>query len=190
MVYYSANTGLVSYGPLASIDVSELYSVNGNLTNLVVTGEASFQSLSSTGNVSVGNLHSNQVVNAGTAYRIGNTNVLTSTALGTAVVSSSLTSVGTLGSLSVTGNVTAGNLSTNAISATAITGTNLQVTGNVSGNLRVVGEIVSVGNVEIRYPVDESKRWRIISSTDATGDFLQIESLVGSVWTGYMRIDK
>ena len=128
--------------------------------------------------------------NTSGTYKIGGTDVLTATALGTAVVSSSLTSVGTLGSLSVTGNVTAGNLSTNAISATAITGTNLQVTGNVSGNLRVVGEIVSVGNVEIRYPVDESKRWRIISSTDATGDFLQIESLVGSVWTGYMRIDK
>ncbi len=60
----------------------------------------------------------------------------------------------------------------------------------VSGNLRAGGEIVSVGNVEIRYPVDESKRWRIISSTDATGDFLQIESFVNSAWTGYMRIDK
>ena len=122
-------------------------------------------------------------VNATGSFKILGTDVISGTALGSGIT-------GTLGSLSVTGNVTAGNLSTNAISATAITGTNLQVTGNVSGNLRVVGEIVSVGNVEIRYPVDESKRWRIISSTDATEDFLQIESLVGSVWTGYMRIDK
>jgi hypothetical protein len=54
----------------------------------------------------------------------------------------------------------------------------------------VVGETISVGNVELRYPVDETKRWRLISSTDATSDFMQIESFTGSAWTGVLRIDK
>ena len=85
-----------------------------------ITSVGTLSSLNVSGNVSVANLHSNQVVNTGTAYRIGNVNILTATALGTSVVNSSLTSVGTLSSLTVTGNVAAGNLSTNTISATAL----------------------------------------------------------------------
>jgi hypothetical protein len=126
----------------------------------------------------------------GNVYRINTSPVLSLTSLGNTVITSNLTSVGTLSTLNVSNNARFGNVSTNVITATAITGSTLSVTGNVTGNLRVVGETIGVGNVEIRYPVDESKRWRLISSTDATADFMQIETLVGSAWTGVVRIDK
>jgi hypothetical protein len=94
-----------------------------------ITSVGTLSTLNVSGNVSVANLHSNQVVNTGTAYRIGNVDTLTATALGSSVVTSSLTSVGTLSSLAVTGNVAAGNLSTNAISATAISTTAFKLNG-------------------------------------------------------------
>jgi len=71
-------------------------------------------------------------------------NTLIGNTLSSNIVNSSLTSVGTLGSLSVTGNTTSGNLLTGGlISATGnITGGN--ITG---GNLTTTGLITATGNV-------------------------------------------
>ena len=75
---------------------------------------------------------------------------LTGTTLNSTVVTSSLTTVGTLGSLSVTGNVSGGNLATGGlISATGnITGGNLSGT-NITGTLLTAAQpnINSVGNL-------------------------------------------
>ncbi len=92
---------------------------------------------------------------------------LTGTTLSSTVVNSSLTSVGTLGSLAVTGNATAGNVYANSgtIGASLLTGTlttaaqpnitsvgalsSLTVTGNANvGNLGTGGLIVATGNID------------------------------------------
>jgi hypothetical protein len=92
---------------------------------------------------------------------------LTGTTLSSTVVNSSLTSVGTLGSLAVTGNATAGNVYANSgtIGASLLTGTlttaaqpnitsvgalsSLSVTGNANvGNLGTGGLIVATGNID------------------------------------------
>ena len=81
---------------------------------------------------------------------------LTGTTLAGTIVNSSLTSVGTLGTLSVTGNANVGNLGTGGlIVATGnVTGGNLvtagivSATGNVSGgNLTTGGVVAATGNV-------------------------------------------
>lgn len=82
-------------------------------------------------------------------------NTLTGNTLSSNVVTSSLTSVGTLGSLSVTGNVQGGNLrtaglisATGAITGAAITGSSLTVsTGNVSAGNIVNNNANGVGNI-------------------------------------------
>jgi hypothetical protein len=91
-------------------------------------------------------------ISTGNVFRIGGTQVLSGSALGTGVLASSLTSVGTLSTLNVSGNVTSGNLSTNVITATAITGTlqtssqpNITSVGTLS-TLNVSGN-VAFGNV-------------------------------------------
>jgi len=64
---------------------------------------------------STGNWTFNQNIDliAGKEYRIENTQVLSKTRLGdTVTIAAGLTTVGTLGSLSVTGNVTLGSIST------------------------------------------------------------------------------
>ena len=81
---------------------------------------------------------------------------LTGTTLAATIVNSSLTSVGTLGTLSVTGNANVGNLGTGGlIVATGnVTGGNLvtaglvSATGNVTGgNLTTAGVVAATGNV-------------------------------------------
>jgi hypothetical protein len=79
-------------------------------------------------------------------------NTLTGTTLAANVVTSSLTSVGTLGSLSVTGNVNSGNLRTaGLISATgAITvGGDISLTGNIVDAAAMIISTSSNGNITL-----------------------------------------
>ena len=93
-----------------------------------------------------------------------NAATLTGTTLNSTVVSSSLTSVGTLGSLAVTGNITSGNISGTRGAFTNVAGTletaaqnnitsvgtlsSLSVTGNVQGgNIRTAGIVSATGNI-------------------------------------------
>ena len=62
---------------------------------------------------------------SGKGYMLNGTTVLSGTTLGSSIVSSSLTSVGTLGSLDVTGAVTAGSFSGSGASLTALNADNL-----------------------------------------------------------------
>jgi hypothetical protein len=75
---------------------------------------------------------------SGESYAVNGVSVLNATTLGATVTSSSLTSVGTLGSLSVTGTVTAGGFSG------PVTG---NITGNITGNVtgNITGDVT--GNV-------------------------------------------
>jgi hypothetical protein len=83
---------------------------------------------------------------------------LTGTALNSTIVTSNLTSVGTLGNLTVTGNISAGNISTGAGSGGNISGANLvsanfftgTLTTNAQPNITSVGTLTSLtvtGNV-------------------------------------------
>ena len=82
---------------------------------------------------------------SGKVYKINNTEVLSATTLGSNVVNSSLTSVGTLGSLDVTGAVTGGSLAV----AGAITGSHVNLTGVVTasnfvatqGTMNITGDV-------------------------------------------------
>ena len=88
-------------------------------------------------------------------------NTLTGNTLSSNVVTSSLTSVGTLGLLSVTGNVAAGNVSGTNLTGTLATASqtnitsvgildSLSVTGNVQGgNLRTAGLISATGSITV-----------------------------------------
>ena len=94
---------------------------------------------------------------------VANAETLTGTSLAATVVGSSLTSVGTLGSLTVSGNASAGNLSagnvfaTVAVSAQQISATNLvtvKQSGIQSGNITTTAttqETLFVGTVDKSY---------------------------------------
>ncbi len=79
---------------------------------------------------------------SGKKFSIADTSVLTATTLGSGVVNSSLTSVGTLGSLGVTGTVTAGAF-TGDLTGDVTGDVTGAVTGNVTGNLTgdVTGDV-------------------------------------------------
>ena len=79
---------------------------------------------------------------SGKKFTIADTSVLTATTLGSGVVNSSLTSVGTLGSLGVTGTVTAGAF-TGDLTGDVTGDVTGAVTGNVTGNLTgdVTGDV-------------------------------------------------
>ena len=78
----------------------------------------------------------------GKEFQIADTSVLSATTLGSGVVNSSLTSVGTLGSLGVTGTVTAGAF-TGDLTGDVTGDVTGAVTGNVTGNLTgdVTGDV-------------------------------------------------
>jgi hypothetical protein len=142
-----SSTGNVQAG---NVRTAGLISATGQITGSQFNGSGA--GLTSIPN---GALTNSSITVNGTAISLGgsgtvtaNAATLTGTVLNATVVTSSLTSVGTLGSLSVTGNVQGGNLrtaglisATGAITGGAITGSSLTVsTGNVT-----CGNIVSAG---------------------------------------------
>jgi len=131
---YSAGTGLTLTGTVFSI------------TNTAVTA-GSYGSGDAVATFTV-NAQGQLTAAANTAITANAAN-LTGTTLNSGVVTSSLTSVGTLGSLSVTGNITSGNVYANSgtIGASLLTGT---LTTAAQPNVTSVGTLTSLdvtGNV-------------------------------------------
>jgi hypothetical protein len=155
-------------------------SATGNVAGSNVSATAN---VSAVGNVNAGNIFTAGIANIGTLITTNiNANALTSGTVssdrlsgsyvinvtgnvsGTAATvtnaaQANITSVGTLTSLAVTGNVTGGNLvtggqvsATGAVTGAAITGTSLTVsTGNITaGNLILSGAIVDSGQLDIQ----------------------------------------
>jgi hypothetical protein len=92
-------------------------------------------SLSVTGNISGGNLTTGGILSVTGNANVGNiggTNAVFTNIAGTLTTAAqtNITSVGTLGSLSVTGNISGGNLDTGILTTTG----NVTASGNVSGN--------------------------------------------------------
>ena len=152
---YSAGTGLTLTGGVFSI------------TNTTVTA-GSYGNGDSVSTFTVN--AQGQLTAAANVAITANAANLSGTVLNSNIVTSSLTSVGTLGSLSVTGNITSGNVYANSgtIGAANLTGTlttaaqpnvtslgNLTglVVGNASSNVVIanVGTITSTGNITAPY---------------------------------------
>jgi hypothetical protein len=156
-------TGNVQGG---NIRTAGLISATGTVTGSQFNGSGA--GLTSIPN---GALSNSAVTVNGTAISLGgsgtvtaNAATLTGTVLNATVVSSSLTSVGTLGSLAVTGNITSGNVSGTRGAFTNVAGTletaaqtnitsvgtlsALSVTGNVQGgNIRTAGLVSATGAI-------------------------------------------
>ena len=144
-VYSNANVTISSAGTANVLTVSS--------TGVVVTG-----TVSATGNVTGNYILGNGSQLSGVITTV-NANTLTGNTLSSNVVTSSLTSVGTLGSLSVTGNVD-------------------------SGNLRTVGLVSATGNVTGNYFIGNGSQLTGISSSSGSGNLW----VVGRIATYYVPI--
>lgn len=128
---YIGNVALTTTGNTLLIDGQPIPILGANVT---------FQNISATGNVTVAGAVST-AGNVTANYFIGNGSQLTGV---------TASNVGTLGSLSVTGNTTTGNLSSlGLINSTAnITGGNINTAGQVSAVGNVTGgNIITVGTI-------------------------------------------
>jgi len=124
----AANGGGIEVGPIGSPYITWLYNNTSNLF-------ASSAGISAVGNISGGNV-------SGTAGTFTNVIGTLQTAAQT-----NITSVGTLGSLAVTGNITSGNLSGTSIVGTLTTAAQTNITSvGTLGSLSVTGN-VSAGNL-------------------------------------------
>jgi hypothetical protein len=86
-------------------------------------------------------------LSSGDALYVNGASVLSATTLGSGVVNSNLTSVGTLISLAVTGNIASGNLSATNLTGTLLTASQPNITAvGTLGVLSVTGNIAS-GNL-------------------------------------------
>ena len=123
-------------------------------------------------------------------------NTLTGNTLSSNVVTSSLTSVGTLGSLSVTGNVTGGNVSGTNLTGTLTTAsqtnitsvgtlTSVSVSGNTtSGNILTGGLISATGNVTGNYFIGNGSQLTGVIASSGAGNLW----VVGRIATFYVPI--
>ncbi len=156
----------VTAQPTTVVDWANATYPTVKLGNLIATGTANITANLSAGNVNAGNLLTANYV----------TGTLTTNA------QPNITSVGTLTSLSVTGNVSAGNVSGTDVSGTTLGGTlttaaqpnvtsvgtltSLAVTGNASaGNISTAGVITANGNITANYFIGNGSQ---LTGIDAT----------------------
>ena len=154
-IYTYANTTAIvrsldadTYGPDSTTDLSinDYFFTEGGVVNEGVafvvsapTGTITF----GTSNITFATFSTSQVYDAGTGL------TLTGTSFSVDASQTQITSVGTLGSLAVTGNITSGNLSGTSIVGTLTTAsqTNITAVGTL-GSLAVTGNI-SGGNLSV-----------------------------------------
>ena len=125
-------------------------SVGGTANVLVVTatGADVAGTISATGNISGNYFIGNGSQLTGVTASSANAETLTGTFINSGVTGSSLTSVGTLISLSVTGNINSGNLAGTNISGTLTTASQTNITSvGTLGSLSVTGNITSSANI-------------------------------------------
>jgi hypothetical protein len=170
--------------------------LTGNIVGNIVSQTVTANVIGSvTGNVT-GNIFGNLIGNSygnSTGTHIGNvTGNLTGSVLTAA--QPAITTVGTLSSLSVTGNVTGGNLltaglvsATGAITGAAITGTSLAVaTGNITGgNLLLSGALEDSGQLDIRTTASNGN---IVLTPNGTGSIIVVKDIVNGQANGVGNI--
>lgn len=123
----------------------------------------------------------NGVINAVTNYKVGGTDVLNSTTLGSTVVASSLTSVGTLSSLSVSGNLAVNadalyvDATSKRVGINTTSGLTVQLTVNGDQQLRngaSVGRSLWIGNGVVDSATQKFRLYQDTTSAyiDVTGN--------------------
>ena len=181
-VYSNANVTISSAGTANVLTVSS--------TGVVVAG-----TISATGNITGNYILGNGSQLSGIITTV-DANTLTGTTLAANVVTSSLTSVGTLGNLSVTGNVAAGNVSGTNITGTLTTAsqtnitsvgtlTSVSVSGNTtSGNILTDGLVSATGNVVGNYFIGNGSQLTGVVASSGAGNLW----VVGRIATFYVPI--
>lgn len=168
-VLYSGNLG-------SGIVNSSLTKV-GTLTNLTVAGDVTVDTDTlkvDSSNNRVGIINASPGypldvvgdVNTSTKYKIGGADVLTSTTLGSTVLNSSLTSVGTLSSLAVTGDVTIDSTTLKVDSTNnrvGIKNASPAYTLDVNGDTNIVGNLTVSGGISGTTPYDSYTRTTTLS---------------------------
>ena len=181
-------------GTLTTAAQTNITSV-GSLGALTVTGNVSGGNLSTLGNVSANYYLGNGSQLTGVVANSANAETLTGTFLANNVIGSSLTSVGTLGNLTVTGNVSSGNVSGTNGTFTNVAGTlttaaqtNITSVGSLSGltvsNTTGVVDFsntanVTLGNVSNLHITGGVNGY--VLSTDGTGNLSWVADGVGNV---------
>jgi hypothetical protein len=126
---------------------------------------------------------------SGKVYKINNTEVLGATSLGSAVVTSSLTSVGTLGSLTVSGALVGSHAALSGVT-TSTGGFVGALTGNVTGNAdsatalqnaRTIGGVSFDGTANINLPGVNQTGNQDTSGNAATATALETARTIGGV---------
>ena len=167
-----SNTQVI-YNTSGNADASAGFTFNTAGPNLLTV----LGTISSSGNVQAGNLRTAGLISATGNIAGGNLSGTNIVGTLTTVAQNNIISVGTLSSLSVTANVAGGNLTTGGqvsatgnirtanylsvgqdvnvtgdITATSYTGSNLSLSGNITGgNIRTVGSVSATGNVTGNY---------------------------------------
>ena len=187
-------------GTLATASQTNITSI-GTLGSLSVTGTANAGNLLTGGLISAtGNITGNYILGNGSQLSgiitTVDANTLTGTTLAANVVTSSLTSVGTLGNLSVTGNVATGNVSGTNITGTLTTAsqtnitsvgtlTSVSVSGNTtSGNILTDGLVSATGNVAGNYFIGNGSQLTGVVASSGAGNLW----VVGRIATFYVPI--
>ena len=126
---------------------------------------------------------------SGKVYKINNTEVLGATSLGSAVVTSSLTSVGTLGSLTVSGALVGSHAALSGVT-TSTGGFVGNLTGDISGNAatatalqtaRNIGGVSFDGTANINLPGVNQSGTQDTSGNAATATALETARNIGGV---------
>ena len=126
---------------------------------------------------------------SGKVYKINNTEVLGATSLGSAVVTSSLTSVGTLGSLTVSGALVGSHAALSGVT-TSSGGFVGNLTGDISGNAatatalqnaRTIGGVSFDGTANINLPGVNQTGNQDTSGNAATATTLETARTIGGV---------
>ena len=127
------NSSLKNLGTLSALNVVGTSSLTGPLT---VSGNANFNNcklgIDDGSNTTANMLDCSGNINSATGYYIKNTNVLSSSTLGAGVTNSSLTSLGTLSSLSVSGNTNFNNCKLGIDDGSNNTANMLDCSGNIN----------------------------------------------------------
>jgi len=145
------NSGAILMSPQGTANVVSVTSIGATVTGTLVGNP----NISATGNVIAGNFFVGNGRQLTGVLSTADAALITGNTLSANVITSSLTTVGTLGSLSVTANVRSGNLTTpGAVSATGnVTGGNISAGtaisagGNITGGNIITAGAVSVGGI-------------------------------------------